>query len=461
MQGFIHNQKGSGVIGDIIEKYVAANETIEAGSFVEFVNGLAEGSILTTSPVNLQCNTSAGSDFEAELLSENKIIVAYCDYYSTTTRYLKVRILTIDKNQIILGDEYTLNDVETSYIRIKALNSNSAIIVYQRYNTESYMYYGYAIAISITDDGIITPSNIINFSTDVHTNAVEPMELCKVSSSAAFVAFRGSSYYCKAMILNYNSGTNNISFGSVSTIASVKAENIKAAYLQDDNIVLVYTDISAKSLIAKKITISGTSITTNFTNTLVTGPSDLSTYPSCDGIIALSTDRVLIKYVGYDNGSIFLYMACKLYNNNFVPGNILQSEYFGGNVLNTLVKIDENTVVTYGDDEYEILDIRDTHISLVGSGKLPDDTRYDGTQLQKVADGRIFLITDTSPNFVGRVLVVDENKLTTEIIEGTFEVQIRKATTSKADGVARTTGIGGSRTKHGGTIQVYVPKIEE
>ena len=76
MQGFIHNQKGSGVIGDIIEKYVAANETIEAGSFVEFVNGLASGSILTTSPKSLGCNTSAGINYEAELLTENKVIIA-------------------------------------------------------------------------------------------------------------------------------------------------------------------------------------------------------------------------------------------------------------------------------------------------------------------------------------------------------------------------------------------------
>lgn len=463
MQGFIHNQKGSGVIGDIIEKYVAANETIEAGSFVEFVNGLSEGSILTTSPINLECNTSAGAYFEAELLTENKVIIAYYDYYNTTTRYLTTRILTINKNQIIIGPEYTLNNVETSDIRIKALNPNAAIIIYERYNpTEDYRNHGYAIGVKISDEGVITPSNIINYTTTTSSNGTSPAGFCKVSSNSAFVAYENvTNHYLKAVVLSYNIETNSISAGPTSTLASVYTTDVYATNLIENQIALVYRDTDSETIMGKKISISGTTITTDFTNTLLVNDIGISSGVQAYSILALASDKILVKSSYYENGSNFRYTVFKIYNNNFNPGNNLQSEYFSGNYLNTLVKTDENTVITYGDEEYEVLDIKDTYISLASSGKLPDDTKYDGTQLLKVADGRMLLITDTSPNFIGRVLVIDDNKLTTEIIEGTFEVQARKATTSKVDGVARTTGTGGSREKHGETIQVYVPKIEQ
>jgi len=460
MQGFIHNQKGSGVIGDIIEKYVAANETIEAGSFVEFVNGLASGSILTTSPKSLGCNTSAGINYEAELLTENKVIIAYYDYLVTTTKYLRVRIITINKNQITLGTEYTLNDVTSENIKIEVLNPNSAIIIYTRSDTD-YRNYGYTVGINITDDGVITASNIATISTSVAY--LYSFELCKLTETSALVVYRDSSNsYIRGAVITYTSSTNTISVGSIRTIYSYTADDFILGRLADNELIFMHTVTDSRDMIATKLTISGTSITKSFTATLVTKANNGDAEPACEGVVVLAPDRFLIRYSSKHNEqSVQAYIVYKIFNNNFVPGNIVYAKSVYGS-LNRMVQMDENTVFSFYDEDYWVLDIRDTYISLVGEGTLPHTSiSYDGTQFQKIAPNRIFFVTDISGHFEGAAIVVDGYKLTNEIIEGTFEVQARKATTSKVDGVARTTGTGGTPTKHGETIQVYVPSIEE
>ncbi len=460
MQGFVHNQKGSGVLGDIINSYVAANETIEAGSFVEFVNGLASGSILTTSPKSLGCNTSAGTDYEAELLSENKVIVAYYDYLSTTTRYLRVRIITINKNAISLGAEYTLNAVASTSIQIEVLNPNSAIIIYTGYD-DGYRNYGYTVGINITDDGVVTPSNIATISTSVAY--LYSFELCKLTETSALVVYRDSSNsYIRGAVISYTSSSNTISVGSIRTIYSYAADDFNLGRLADNELIFIHTVTDSRDMIATNLTISGTTITKSFTATLATKANNGDTEPACEGIVVLSSDRFLIRYSSKNGESaVECYIVYKIFDSKFVPGNkVYASSLYGS--LNRMVQMDENTIFSFYDEKYWILDIRDTYISLVGEGTLPHTSiSYDGTQFQKVAPNRIFFVTDISGHFEGATIVVDGYKLTNEIIEGTFETQVRKATTSNVNGVARTTGTGGSRTAHGQSIQVYVPKITQ
>ena len=448
MQGFIHNQKGNGVIGDIIEKYVAANETIEAGSFVEFVNGLAEGSVFNTSLVNLECNTSLGLDYEIARLAENKVVIAYYDYYgSSTTEYLKVRMLTINKNQIILGNEYTLNNIVSRDIKIECLTQNSAIITYKDKDNERNLY---AIAIKIADDGTIAASNNLNIS----TSYVNEAEICRISNTSALIVYRNASdNYCKGRVVTYNSSSNSITAGNTTTLASTTVtSNFGLTNLQDNQIVLAYFDDNAKNLIAKKLTISGTTITTNFEKILY----NYEYTPYGVEICAISTDRIFVKYSDRSNEKHNI--VYKIYNNTFVPGNDLILDW-GYSNINTIVKLDENKLVIFGKNQYCVLDIKDTYISILTNEELPVTLDGYGLQALKISDGRIICTIDTSPNIAGIVLILESDKLTTEIKEGTFETQVRKATTSKIDGVARTTGTGGSPSKHGQSIQVYVPKI--
>ena len=96
--------KGGIKLNDVIEefKYVYKGQEIKAGDFVNYVNGVASGSIGTD--INAQVSDSKNS--KAIEIDENRILIVYRN--SSDINILKCQIYSLEKSHLIVGITYSI-----------------------------------------------------------------------------------------------------------------------------------------------------------------------------------------------------------------------------------------------------------------------------------------------------------------------------------------------------------------
>lgn len=128
----VSNGGSTDVVNGIIERFKAQTETIDANTFVEFVNN---GNTDLRTNTNIQTNyyiMNGRYKTKAMLLDNNKIFLTYLVASSGLNGNIYGVIITINDKTISFGNSKNIVDTGSSYatISIDKLNDSSVIICY-------------------------------------------------------------------------------------------------------------------------------------------------------------------------------------------------------------------------------------------------------------------------------------------------------------------------------------------
>ena len=464
------SKKGLDINGIIQDYYVYAGETVNAGDFVTFVNGIAESTLtlVSTSPVQLHSRNIL--DIKSILLDENKVFIIVQD---DSTNYGYAKIATISNGTITLGTDYQILSSAISNISItKVTSSKVAISFVTSYIANAIIAnvsgttitFGSAVSlgegtssypdastsiVALTSNYLVvawnrndTANNATNTSRGLRACVLytsgttslskytmfnlprngtnQYLSLCAVNSTTATLAYKagnssGSTVYM--FVLQRSSGT--LTAGDDTQVSSaIYSRQICSCLINTDTVLIVHgvaASSSSYSAYGRTAYVSGTTVTLGTREALNTGK-----YVEYTGVGLLETNKAVISY----------------YNSNTTTGIMLIATMSGTN--SRIITLSEN--YTFAEN---------TIITTTTPCVLNPNTvlvTY-GTNLQVNTKGQLFSIDGT--NITNEV----------ETLAAIYETQVKKATTLPYNGVASTSGEGGSSTAHKDVVSVYVPDL--
>ena len=461
---------GTGIQGIIENYYVYAGSNVSAGDLVEYINGIASqttetsvdtqlssiektgsaisaiklddsrifiahsygknyhlygmivsinGDIITTgTDTELVTRTYAGTTISTELLSDGRIFIAHSRDGDENYHYLYGIIVTINGTAITHGADIALSyNTATGNSISTQLLPNGNIFIAHSLNTNSGGYYLYGMIVTINGD-IITTGTDTKIVDVTYTSNVISTEL--LSSGNIFIAHsRGTGYDLYGIVVTV-SETNVIVNGSDTVLSTIDYTgwDISTEILSNDNILVTHS--SGRDSIGLDLNINGIIVVVNGTN--ITKGTD-TVLKTATGYVSRSISSQLLQ-----NGNVFI--ACPVFNN--------KTQYLLG-----MIAIINNTSIVVGTDVILITNIWDT---------VPVSTEL-------LSDGRIFISHGYSNKYYlsAQIFWIDEenNVPTNQIKVQTYEQQVRPATSSKFDGVAKTSGVGGTSTAHNQQVSIY------
>lgn len=451
----IYGQKGgSGIYGLIQDYYAYAGESISAGDFVEFINGVASKGTETSSGIGIDTSDQAGQSISgvklsdtkvfiahsssrltyvslhgvvltidgtkitvgtdvqlittastaqsisAEALDENRVLIAHCGY--TTLYPLWAMVVTIDGTTVTAGVDKQLSTVDYTghWLSTKLLSPNKVFITH-RYDDASNLLYGMVVSVSGTT---ITAGTDVQL--DSNTNSGHSSMTITDNGYGVISYAVTSEYELRAKIITFKDGVVS-SLGSTISLNTTSYSGYwsKIALMEDNTVFIAHSYSSSYYLygIALKVTDTGgaswgTSLLLSSSATV--GGVNFSVAP-------INTDKALIAYrVG---SSYQLYaIVCEVIKTSLIKGTQMELKSgwtFNGNVI-------------------DCVPFSDTSILILNS--------YNNINS-----------TVAKYNLYGQFWGIDESNLpTTDITVTKYETQIRKAITPKIDGVAKTSGEG-------------------
>ena len=435
----LYGKSGGGmkIDGIIADYYAYAGQNISAGDFVEFINGIANSDVKSGAENIFQ--TGLVVNTRAELIDSNKVFIAYHErdndmFYSF--------VATISGMTVTLGTKYTLNGYGANAININKLSSTKVVLTFDSGN------YVYAVVATISGT-TITFGTTTSCGTGYKTT---DMKSCLIDTNKVLIAFKDitSNYnYGRAICATISDST--VIFGSSTMYIFNKASTdlISLLCIEKDKIIIGYTDIGNSNYGAVIIgTVSGTSIT--FGSEYVFNSA--ATYLITMGLV--SDNKVIIafqdrgrsnygiaivatisgtsalfgsEYV-FRRNSAYIYDICSIFENvALIAHGQTNGLITKANVLGDIIAFGE---------EYSFREIATYDISLCS---------MFGSHLLACYTSA----SDTATRDGGACVVKF----------GEYETQVRKATLSTFNGVAKTSGTGGTDTTHGGILSVYVPNI--
>ena len=244
IMGIIDELRGGGldINGAINEYVVNAGANVNAGDFVEFIQGIVNQGTF---------NSGRTTYISAVALSDSQVLVAYAD--SGNSNYGTAVVLAISGTTISVGNKTVFNSGSTGYISAVALNNSQALVAYTDYGNSSY---GTAVVLTISGTKIsVGNKTVFNNRNTGYISAAA------LSNSQVLVAYRdsGNSSYGTAVVLTV-SGTK-ISVGNKAVFNSGKTTYTSAVALSHSQALIAYTD-SGNSYYGTAVilTISGTKI---------------------------------------------------------------------------------------------------------------------------------------------------------------------------------------------------------
>ena len=268
------NYAGNGldINGAINEYVVNAGATVNAGDFVEFIQGIVNQGTFNSGDTNY---TSAAA------LSNNQALVAYRD--SGNSGYGTAVVLTISGTKISVGNKTVFNNGSTNYISAVALNNSQVLVAY---NNGGNSNYGTAVVLTINGTTInVGTETVFNNGTTANISAVA------LSDSQVLVAYSdgGNSYYGTAVVLTI-SGTT-IRVGNKTVFDNRNTGFISAVALSNSRALIAYRHNGSPYYgTAVVLTISGTTISAGTETVFNSGSTG---YISA---VALNNSQVLVAY---------------------------------------------------------------------------------------------------------------------------------------------------------------------
>ena len=468
-EAFLDYKKGgaSGLnINGIIEDYyVYAGEKVNAGDFVEFVNGIAGKVDCGTSGITtLKSSQKSGLRISACKLTEDKVFVAH----SGLNDKLEAMVCVISDSTISVGAIITLVSSSTAEnasdaISVVGLSETSVFIAHSR-DSNNYLY-----GLVCTIDGTtITKGTDTKLNTSASTG--ECLSTVLLKNGYVFIAHSSGTSYTLSGVVCKISGTT-ITKGSGTTLynAAAGAQGFlppSIVVLPNGNVFIAHIANSSSTYVLKGLicTISELTITKG-TNI------DLSSTKKSGLAISasvLTDNEVAIAHCGEDNK--YLYgMVCAVDDKTItVKSDTKLSEiiYTGAFVSILTIRKDKVLIIHRLDESnkylYGMVCKIENGVMVAGTDTIMNSvTTGGGDAISSLinSQGVIFVAFNSGGNsyLYAQLYCVDEenNIPTNEIAMIDYETQVRPATSLPCNGVASTSGEGGTSTGHKDVVSVY------
>ncbi len=272
IMGIIDGLTGGGmdINGAINEYVVNAGANVNAGDFVEFIQGIVNQGTF---------NSGRTIYISAVALSDIQVLVAYGD--GGNSNYGTAVVLTVSGTTISVGTEKVFNRGNTSNISAVALNNSQVLIAYRDSNSSS----GTAVVLTLSGTTIsVGTETVFNRGIISYTSAVA------LNNNQVLVAYTDNenSSSGTAVVLTLSGTTisvgNKIVFNNGSTLYT------STIALSDSQALVAYEDFGADYGTLIVLTLSGTTISVG--NKIVFNRWGAS-YISA---VALSDIQVLVAY---------------------------------------------------------------------------------------------------------------------------------------------------------------------
>ena len=460
----LYGQKTSGIdINGIIKNYyVYAGSNVSAGDLVEYINGVAGQTTETSTDTQLSTDSYSGYKISAVKLDDNRIFIAHSrggDYS------LYGIVVTINGATITAGTDTKIDSSYkyTGYVISTQLLSDGNVFIA---NSRGGSYYLDCNLVSINGT-TITYLKGKQLSTTSNTGSAISTQL--LPNGKVFIAHsRDGIYYLYGMIVTIN-GTS-ITHGTDTQLSTTTyaGAGISTQLLSNGNIFIAHSYDENYKLYGMVVTINGTSITagtdTQLSNT--TGKiMRISAQLLLNGNIFIAWGRVSDYAIFYGtvatingtsitagtdtsiSGTVDIAITADNSTQLLPNGNVLVVFGAGSGYLCGIIAMISGTVITWNTVTRLNTDV------IAYSGYLTVST-------QLLSNGNIFvahLHTGGEYYLYSQIFGIDEenNVPTNQIKVPTYETQVRKTTTSKFDGIAKTSGVGGTSTAHNQQVSIY------
>jgi hypothetical protein len=459
----LYGQKATGInINGIIKDYHAyAGENINAGDLVEYINGIV-GEKDYGNSVNTQLSNSNGVYTKAVELQNGSIFITYgCSSTGGGDGRLHGMVVTVNGATINLGTETTLSSVSHSGWNVDKpiLLPNGNVFIAHGAESTSSVLYGLVCSISGTTitAGTDTKLNDATKSGTAISSTLLP-------NGDVFVAHSyDTSPYLYGIVCSISGTTITKGTDKKLSGSAYGGYAMSAVTLLDGRVFIAYSNSSTYTLSASIYEVNDKVITGKgggvLSSTRRTGQYISATLlPNGDVFVAHSYETSLYFYgivasisgttitAGTDT-SLSANKTQYISTTTLRNGKVFTTRsYLGSYTLTAFVVVVDGMVITYGTET----NLNMTHSEACAPGF--------SVLLQ---NNNLLVLTHQKPSYdapvYGQIWAIDEtnNVPTNHIITTEYETQVRKTTTSQFDGVAKTSGVGGTTTVPKDYVSVY------
>lgn len=472
----LYGQKASGTnINGIIKDYYAyAGENISAGDLVEYINGVASSRTETSTDTVINKSAYKGFSISAIKLDEDRVFVAHSD---SSNYYLYGVVLTINGVTITVGTDTQLSTTANSarVFVAKRLLDGRIFIAYARVSN-SYKLYGMLVSADGTALTVLDDRALSGKGNDAVGLDVTVIDNNQYDSGYIFVAHSAYDYsILYGMVCYLVNGNNTISYGTDTELAGnyhtgrvVSATSlpydsstcsgkvfIAHSYASSDS---ARDKVSLKGIVC---TIQGTTISKGTDTELNSGA-----YSGCKISTSLLENGNVLVANSYGS-SYYLYGIVVTINGTTIAkgtNTSLVNLAYAGYAISTHLLNNGNVFIAhcYDSSNYYlygiIVTVNGTTIT-AGTDTQLSSTAYTGYAISALLlnNGRIFIAHSYSASYhlYAQIFDVANNVPTNQLTINEYETQVRKTTTSKFDGVAKTSGVGSTTTAPKDYVSIY------
>ena len=462
IMNYMPQRNNMNIDGIIEDYYVYAGENISAGDFVKYINGISSMVDYGTSSDTQLSNTN-GVYIRAVELQNGSIFITYgCGSSGGGDALLHGMIVTVNGATINLGTETLLSNVSYSGHNADKpiLLPNGNVFIAHGAESTSSVLYGLVCSISGTTITAGTDTKLNNT-----TKSGTTISATLLTNGDVFIAHSYNSNYLYGIVCSV-SGTT-ITYGTDTQIS--KSSNsylaMSSQTLSNGRVCIVHCGGgSSYNLYASICSVSSKAITTNVVNNQLSSTARTGQYLSS---VLLENDRIFIAH-SYST-SFYLYgMVISISGTTISAGTdttlsanktdlistatlrngnvfVLRS-YFGNYSLTALIATINDKTITKGTE---------TNLNMTS-----DYTGYSLSVLLLQNDTLLINHSRTSSqSLYGQIWAIDEvnNVPTNEILEIEYEQQVTLATKPPFDGIAKTSGVGGTNTGHNQQVKIARP----
>lgn len=460
-------QKGGAGINGIIEQYyVAAGETVNAGDFVEFVNGVGNRSsdYGKSQRQLLHDGAYTGWTIKAVALDSTKVLIIHTWLSSF---YLYCTLVKIDNstNQLLITKiSQTSIDLEgkSQYFDACVIDANRVFIAY------SYGDYCKYRGIILNISSYVTKGTAVELFGNSSTNYEISVAILNGTTAVVTSGYLGEAYSVACTI-----DDTTITVGTVTQITTNDntGYSISSTKLTDTTAFVTYAYKTVTGMYGLILTIEGTSLT--YTNAQDMSNIGSHQYTACAILMSStsSTQKVFVAFGGGGDSGYLKGIVCEISNGTLTWGEsvALTAEtgsrdyisaskissvyvaisYLASNSIKALMVFpysttslyiyDPVTIQTHNSRDFDIVAFKNNGIDKILLA-------YSGT-------------SDESYPLYGTVLKADTSSKTfpTTIGTITYETQVLSTIAEVANGVAKGSGQGGDDMGHKDIIEIYVP----
>ncbi len=460
-ESFLDKKGSNGIkLNDIIEdfKYVYKGQTIKAGDFVNYINGVSGKTNYGTSADTQICsNGNTGTVISAVELENNKVFIAHI---SASNSQLYGIICTINGVTITYGTDTQLSAYTNTglSISITKLDANKVFIAHS-YSTKNGDLYGTVVTINgttITAGGHTQLSSSSYASITISTALLETNKVFVVHSY-------GSSYNLYGMVCTISGTSISKSNETAISTTAQTGRYISTCSLSNNKVFVSHSYNTSYYLYGVICTVSGTTISRGTDTSLVsTSYCGLATSPCL-----LSNGNVFIAHSYSD--SFYLYaIVCSISGTTITKGTDTQlsSEILSGRVISAVLMTDGKIFIAHSNTQSSyylygiVVEINNTTITKYPDTALDNVLTYSGEHISALflSNGAI-IVAHTGGGGTSRILYaqiwgVDNNIPTNNVSTTVYEQQVTLATAPSFDAIALSNGVGGTDTAHNEQVKI-------